>query len=89
MAKNTEFHTKVTASKVFEQLMCQLSPGCHLLPGVIESSVKPDKENWRITFCSKGPPEEPVTDEEDEPQPEAKAKKQELKWFYSITEVII
>ena len=63
--KNTEFHTKVKASLVFEQLMCLLS-GCHLLPGVIESSVQADKENWKITFSSQGEGKDKL-EEEDMP----------------------
>lgn len=62
--KNTEFKTKVKADLVFEQLLCLLQ-GCKTLPGIIESTVVVDKENWRITFSSKGEGKSEVEEDEE------------------------
>ena len=36
-----------------------------MLPGIIESTVVVDKENWRITFSSKGEGKSEVEEDEE------------------------
>jgi len=53
--------------------MCLLK-GCHLLPGIVETSVVEDRENWKITFSSKGDGANKAdedSEEEDKPSGEA------------------